>query len=392
MTRINTNVSSLNAQKTLARTNQQLQTSMTRLSTGLRINSGKDDPSGMIAAAIQTNDIASLKTAITNTQNGSQLISTADSALGQITNLLANIRSLVTQVGNTAVVDSDMIDANQLQVDSALQAIDRISQVTTFQGQKLLDGTLDFINDSQTIPQIQNLNITTANLGTTGEMGVTVEVAAHATQADITTSSGETKATTRLTFAARTVLGGMDIIAKSNSSEYDNINVVTSITAAATTVTFDSNTKTLFIGVNGAAVAWSTIKTAINGGAGTIGDLFVAEGTAAGNVTATTATMKQAQLDITAASKGIDMNNVSVKMAYAAGATTAASYNEAAKQLTITVSSTADAATTLSAIKGVIDATKMTDGTTDAFKASYVGTSTGTENVYGDAAPVLVPT
>ena len=111
---------------------------MTRLSTGLRINSGKDDPSGMIAAAIQTNDIASMKTAITNTQNGSQMIATADSALGQITNLLANIRSLVTQVGNTAVVDSDMIAANQLQVDSAIQAIDRISQVTTFQGQKLL--------------------------------------------------------------------------------------------------------------------------------------------------------------------------------------------------------------------------------------------------------------
>ena len=79
MTRINTNVSSLNAQKTLAKNQAALNVSMTRLSTGLRINSGSDDPSGMIAAAIQSNDIAAMETAITNTQNGAMLINTADS-------------------------------------------------------------------------------------------------------------------------------------------------------------------------------------------------------------------------------------------------------------------------------------------------------------------------
>jgi flagellin len=381
MTRINTNVSSLNAQKTLARNQQSLNTSMTRLSTGLRINSGKDDPSGMIAAAIQSNDIASMKQAITNTQNGSQLIGTADSALGQITSLLSNIRSLVTQVGNTAVTDANQIAANQLQVDSALQAIDRISQVTKFQGQKILDGSLDFINDAQTLPQVSNLAITSANLGATGQLDVSVQVAAHATQADITTSSGEDQATARLTFASRVSIGGIDIIAKSNSEEFNNINVETSITDAADNVSYNATTKTLHIGVANGTTTWDTIKTFINTGTNAISKLFEAQGTAAGNVAVTTATMKQVSLDITAKAKGIAANDVAVSMNYAAGAATSAVYNEAAKKLIVTVSSTAGTAVTAAQIATAIGTTKLSDGVTQAFTAAAVAAG----NVYGNS-------
>ena len=81
MTRINTNVNSLTAQQNLAKTTMQLQTALTRLSTGLRINSGKDDPAGMIAAAQLGSDIAGTNQAISNSKMGEQILDTADSAL-----------------------------------------------------------------------------------------------------------------------------------------------------------------------------------------------------------------------------------------------------------------------------------------------------------------------
>ena len=84
MTRINTNVSSLVAQNTLGRSNSALEQALTRLSTGLRINTGKDDPAGLIASENLRRDITSANVAIGNSQQAGQLIATADSALGQI--------------------------------------------------------------------------------------------------------------------------------------------------------------------------------------------------------------------------------------------------------------------------------------------------------------------
>ncbi|MEX2025929.1 MAG: flagellin, partial [Pirellulaceae bacterium] len=144
MTRINTNVSSLIAQKTLARSNADLQSALTRLSTGLRINVGKDDPAGLIASEALRSDIISVEKAITNSERANQLIATADSALGQVSSLLNDIRGLVSEAANAGALSDDQIAANQLQVDSSLEAIDRISQITSFQGRKLLDGSLDF--------------------------------------------------------------------------------------------------------------------------------------------------------------------------------------------------------------------------------------------------------
>src|SRR5436853_4331396 len=143
MSRINTNVSSLIAQKTLTRTGNDLQQALTRLSTGLRINSGKDDPAGLIASENLRRDITSANTAISNSLTAGQLIATADSSLGQISSLLNDIRGLAVQAANTGVLSDEQVAANQLQVDASLDAIDRIAQVTTFQGRTVLGGTLD---------------------------------------------------------------------------------------------------------------------------------------------------------------------------------------------------------------------------------------------------------
>ena len=150
MTRINTNVSSLVAQNTLGRSNASLNQALTRLSTGLRINTGKDDPAGLIASENLRSDITSVKKAISNTDRANQVIATADSALGQVSSLLNDIRGLVTESANAGVQSQAQLDANQAQVDSSLDALNRIAQTTTFQGRKLLDGSLDFITTAGT--------------------------------------------------------------------------------------------------------------------------------------------------------------------------------------------------------------------------------------------------
>ena len=190
MTRINTNVSSLNAQKTLARSNAELQQSLTRLSTGLRINTGKDDPAGLIASEVLRSDITSVKQAITNSERANQMIATADSALGQVSGLLNDIRGLVSEAANTGAMSQEQIKANQLQVDSSLEAIDRIAQVTAFQGKRLLDGNMDFVTEGVDNTEITDLQIDQANFGTQLQIDVSVDVQAQASKGTLTFDAG----------------------------------------------------------------------------------------------------------------------------------------------------------------------------------------------------------
>ncbi len=207
MTRINTNVSSLVAQNTLGRSHDALEQSLTRLSTGLRINTGKDDPAGLIASENLRSDITSIKKAIGNTDRANQVIATADSALGQVSGLLNDIRGLVTEAANSGGVSSEQIAANQSQIDSSLEALNRIAQTVTFQGRKLLDGSLDFITSAGTnFSKLSGLQIDQANLGSTGSVSVDVNVTTAATNAevDITNvpaATSATNATTSLTLS-----------------------------------------------------------------------------------------------------------------------------------------------------------------------------------------------
>ena len=186
MSRINTNVSSLIAQNILGWSNQALGQSLERLSTGLRINRGKDDPSGLIASENLRSDIVSVRAAITNGQRANQVIATADSALGEVSSLLNDIRGLVTESANSGALSDAQIEANQLQLDSSLEALNRIAQTTAFQGRKLLDGNLDFITDPVTnFGEITNLQIDQASLGSAGSVSVDVSVTTAATQAQV---------------------------------------------------------------------------------------------------------------------------------------------------------------------------------------------------------------
>jgi flagellin len=156
------------------------------LSTGLRINTGKDDPAGLIASEALRSDITSINKAISNTRRATQIIATADSALGQVSSLLNDVRGLVVEAANTGALSEDEIAANQLQVDSSLAAINRIAQTTTFQGRKLLDGSLDFTVSSGTnFTSLTNIQINQANLGSTNTVNLSVEISSAATRAEV---------------------------------------------------------------------------------------------------------------------------------------------------------------------------------------------------------------
>ncbi|WP_336316070.1 flagellin [Stutzerimonas stutzeri] len=142
---VNTNIASLNTQRNLSNSSNALQTSMQRLSTGSRINSAKDDAAGLQISNRMTSQINGLGVAVRNANDGISLAQTAEGALQQSTNLLQRMRDLAVQSANGSNSDEDRtsLDKEMQQLKSEL---DRISETTTFGGQKLLDGTLGTVN------------------------------------------------------------------------------------------------------------------------------------------------------------------------------------------------------------------------------------------------------
>jgi flagellin len=137
---INTNVMSLNAQRNLATSQGQLATALERLSSGLRINSAKDDAAGLAIAERFTTQIRGLNQAVRNANDGISLAQTAESALAELTNNLQRIRELSVQSANATNSDSDRA-ALDAEVQQRLAEIDRIAVQTTFNGLRVLDGT-----------------------------------------------------------------------------------------------------------------------------------------------------------------------------------------------------------------------------------------------------------
>ncbi|MFN8818209.1 MAG: flagellin, partial [bacterium] len=118
MSRINTNPSSLIAQRNLNTNNKSLNTTLERLSTGLRINRGKDDPAGLIASENLRSEQKALNQAITNADRADQVVNIAEGGLGEITSLLTEMQGLLTNTASTAGLSDEEKAANQLQVDS----------------------------------------------------------------------------------------------------------------------------------------------------------------------------------------------------------------------------------------------------------------------------------
>ncbi len=286
MSRINTNVSSLVAQRVLRRNNDSLNKSLERLSTGLKINSGADNPAGLIASENLRAEKAGIATAIDNAERASNIIGTAEGGLSEISTLLTQVQSLVSEASNEGGLSAEEISANQLQVDSILNTVNRLAQATAFQGKKLLNGNLDYTTASETnvantqvnsarLPDGQNVSVAiavsqsaqTANLVSTSAAAltdaVTIEVAGSdgteqlsfgtgTTMAQMATAINAVKAATSV---SATVSGGQLVFdsVKFGSDQFVTVNVISG-TSFSTTASTDAG-RDATVQVNGAAAS-----------------------------------------------------------------------------------------------------------------------------------------
>src|SRR5205085_3557756 len=162
--------------RVLGNQNSGLTKSLERLSTGLRINRGADDPAGLIASESLRSEQAALKAAISNAGRASNVLSVAEGGLQEVSNLLTSLEDLVDRSASQTGLSPDEVAANQLQIDSILDTINRIANSTEFNGRKLLDGTLSYNTSSVNATNIADLQITGARVpeGTTRTVVVQV--------------------------------------------------------------------------------------------------------------------------------------------------------------------------------------------------------------------------
>jgi flagellin len=163
---INTNVASLTAQRNLGISQASLNTSIQRLSSGLRINSAKDDAAGLAISERFTSQIRGLNQAVRNANDGISLAQTAEGALKASGDILQRVRELSVQSANATNSASDR-KAIQAEVGQLLSELDRISQTTEFNGQKLLDGSFGSATFQVGANANQTITATTGNFRTT---------------------------------------------------------------------------------------------------------------------------------------------------------------------------------------------------------------------------------
>lgn len=180
---INTNVMSLNAQRNLTTSGNQLATSLQRLSSGLRINSAKDDAAGLAISDRMTTQISGLTQAARNANDGISLAQTTEGALQEVTNNLQRIRELAVQSANATNSDSDRAALDQ-EVQQRIAEIDRTASQTSFNGRKVLDGSFG----GATFQVGANVGETISLSLTSSVKATAIGQVASATSADISAS------------------------------------------------------------------------------------------------------------------------------------------------------------------------------------------------------------
>ena len=175
MTSINTNIGALVAQKNMMENNKELDQAMSRISSGLRINSAADDAAGSAIASKMESQVRSLDVAIRNANDAISLTQTAEGSLGEIENILQRMRELSVQAGNSTLNTSDRSQI-QSEMDQLASEIDSISSKTNFNGVNLLDGSKQSIqmqigiNSSDTLQiELQKTTVGSLGIGNSGQ-------------------------------------------------------------------------------------------------------------------------------------------------------------------------------------------------------------------------------
>lgn len=219
---INTNIASLNAQRNLTTSQGGLATALQRLSSGLRINSAKDDAAGLAIANRFTTQIRGLNQAARNANDGISLSQTAEGAMSEITNNLQRIRELAVQAANSTNSSSDRLALDQ-EVQQRIAEVDRIAAQTSFNGQKILDGTFGSAafqvgaNVNETISVALNTSMKAGAIGSFVNSAGT-----NATGNNITTVAG-TAGTATTTTNANVAASGAGAYGASPTAVYQGV-------------------------------------------------------------------------------------------------------------------------------------------------------------------------
>ncbi len=249
---INTNVNSLTAQRNLSMSQSSLAISMQRLSSGLRINSAKDDAAGLAIGERMTSQIRGSTQAARNANDGISLSQVAEGALGSAGTVLQRIRELAVQSANATNSASDRAALNA-EVGQLTSELDRIAKTTQFNGQNLLDGTFGSATFQVGANANQTITATTANFSTTkfgnNRIGSVVAATAGGVGDLVTGSAAGANPSTTITGAASTIAANSIVVNGAAGS-------------ATVTVTAGDSAKTVAANINAQAGTTGVTATA----------------------------------------------------------------------------------------------------------------------------------
>lgn len=145
------NMSAINTKRQFSTSARGMSSAMEKLSSGYKINSGKDDPSGLVISEKLRSQINGLQRAQQNTEESINVMGIAEGALNEMNNILKKMKALAIHSSNTGVTSAEQIAADQAELDSAVQTLDRIAQTTKFSDENLLNGSKDITYDRDTL-------------------------------------------------------------------------------------------------------------------------------------------------------------------------------------------------------------------------------------------------
>ncbi|RKJ97372.1 flagellin [Alicycliphilus denitrificans] len=342
---INTNVASLTAQRNLGVSQNSLNTSIQRLSSGLRINSAKDDAAGLAISERFTAQIRGLNQAVRNANDGISMAQTAEGALKASGDILQRVRELSVQSANATNSASDR-KAIQAEVGQLLSELDRISQTTEFNGQKLLDGSFGSATFQVGANANQTITATTGNFRTTtygaqlnaskyaaaddgtGDLAGDIEIAGLQTKA-VTLTATDTAATAAAKINAVTEQTGVSASARnvsqlkfSAAGSYSlSVNGDNTTTAANVSINVKSNDTA---GLAEAVKAFNDVssQTGITAKLNADGDGIVLTNEAGADIKIENAATSGG--DVTLAGQDLEATNTNGELSFGAAATAAA--------------------------------------------------------------------
>ena len=254
--RINTNVVALGALNNLQKASSSVASSIQKLSSGLRINSGADDPAGLTISEGLKAQIDGLNQAISNTQDAQNVIKTADGGLSQVNDQLRGIRQLALHASNTGVNDDVAVQADQAQITSAISSIQRIAENTQFGNKKLLNGTSGVsaaVTDTATLGGISFGSTFGGVSIQNGTVSVTVNNAATRAQAQGTVTYASANATLSSANGKFTGSGGT-VVLNGQSIQVSGSETVQSLVDKINNVSGSTGVSANFSASNGSGV------------------------------------------------------------------------------------------------------------------------------------------